>query len=221
MTVLFHPISGQVALIEPQDIPVTVSARGGTGSGDGSRGGSMTGVVAVAGDDTLEIIGVSWSELTDLADGAEVIVSIFAPEALFRLHAAARWGLSGRLSIHPIHDVERIQRRRWPRHPLRFEVMLTPHDGADIDLASVAGRTLDLGIGGLRVETIDRLPPGADATVNLTLPDGLPLVARTTVVCADFTDDGCEYRLVFDHLEQFDARRLTALVDQGSDTVPF
>jgi hypothetical protein len=211
MTVLFHPTSGQVALIEPQDMPDAIRAD--------SDGGSMTGVVAIATDDTLEIIGVSWSELTELVDGAEVIVSIFAPEALFRLHATARWGVSGRLSITPIHDVERIQRRRWPRHPLRFEVMLTPHDGVN-DLPRVAGRTLDLGVGGLRVETIDRLPAGADATVSLTLPDGLPLVARTTVVCADFSDDGCEYRLVFDQLREADARRLTALVDQGSDAVP-
>lgn len=212
MTVLFHATSGQVALIEPQDVPVAIHA--------GPDSGSMTGVVAIAGDDTLEIIGVSWSELTDLADGAEVIVSIFAPEALFRLHATARWGVSGRLSITPIHDVERIQRRRWPRHPLRFEVMLTPHDGVSSDLPYVAGRTLDLGVGGLRVETIDRLPAGADATVSLTLPDGLPLVARTTVVCADFSDDGCEYRLVFDQLSDVDIRRLTALVDQGRDTFP-
>jgi hypothetical protein len=211
MTALFHPTSGQVALIEPQDMPVAIRA--------GSDGASMTGVVAIATDDTLEIIGVSWSELNELVDGAEVIVSIFAPEALFRLHATARWGVSGRLSITPIHDIERIQRRRWPRHPLRFEVMLTPHDGVN-DLPRIAGRTLDLGVGGLRVETIDRLPAGADATVSLTLPDGLPLVARTTVVCADFSEDGCEYRLVFDQQREVDARRLMALVDQGSDDVP-
>jgi hypothetical protein len=62
------------------------------------------------------------------------------------------------------------------------------------------------------VETIRRLPPGADLTVMLTLPDGGRLVARTAVVSADVSDDGCEYRLAFDSLDDIDAARLMALV---------
>jgi hypothetical protein len=148
----------------------------------------------------------------DLRDGTEVVVSIFAPDALYRIRAAAHWCPLGRLAIDPVHDVERIERRSWPRHALNFNVTLAALDGPGDDVTGVAGRTLDLGVAGLRVETSRRLPPGADLTVMLTLPDGDRLVARTTVVSAHVGDDGCEYRLAFDALEDIDIARLMALV---------
>jgi hypothetical protein len=141
-----------------------------------------------------------------------VIVSIFATDALYRLSATARWAGSGRLTIQPIHDVERIQRRRWPRHPLHLDVTLLPLDGPDPRASSVTGHTIDLSVGGLRVATRGLLPHGADPTVVLTMPSGDPLVARTTIVYAETHEGGGEYRLVFNELEDADLNRLTALV---------
>lgn len=51
----------------------------------------------------------------------------------------------------------------------------------------------------------------------LTLPDGIRLVARTTVVYAYVQGDVFEYRLAFDQLDEIDASRLTALVGSSDD----
>jgi PilZ domain len=181
----FHPIAGQIALIEP--VPQTLDVP--------AAGGALTGVVETAGTDSLTIMGLSSRAL---ADNAEVVVSIFAPEALYRIQGLAHWGDSGRLVIDPIHDVKQIQRRRWRRHPVHFNVTLASLDEADDDVGGVAGRTIDLGMGGLRVETIRRLRPGADPTVIFTLPDGSSVVARTTVTSVSVSESGCEYGLAFD-----------------------
>jgi hypothetical protein len=51
----------------------------------------------------------------------------------------------------------------------------------------------------------------------LTLPDGIRLVARTTVVYAYVKDDIFEYRLAFDQLDDVDVTSLTApLVGAGT-----
>jgi hypothetical protein len=171
-------------------------------------------VVQDAGTKVLTIMGLSSH---DLADDSEVVVSIFAPEALYRIEALAHWGDSGRLFIEPINGVERIQRRRWPRHAVHVNVTIASLDQADDNIGGVAGRTIDLGMGGLRVETIRRLSPGADLTVMFTLPDGASVVARTTVISADVSDSGCEYGLAFSELEDADATHLMALV--GARTV--
>jgi hypothetical protein len=173
----------------------------------------MTGTVDVGNNPVLTIMELS---SVDLADGSEVVVSFFAPEALYRIHAAARWGPSGRLAIDPIHGVERIERRSWPRHALHIDVTLATLDGPDDDMIGVAGRTLDIGMAGLRVQTIRRLPAGADVTAILTLPDGGRLVARTTVVSAHTGEGGFEYRLAFDPLDNVDATRVVALVGAGT-----
>src|ERR1700704_2389945 len=102
MALSFHPTPGQVALVEP--------ALAQTGQHTG-----VTGVVAVDDDDKFHVIGVTWPEMHE---DTEVVVSIFAPEALYRLTGTARWAGSQRLTVDPIHDVERIQRRRWPRHSI-------------------------------------------------------------------------------------------------------
>jgi hypothetical protein len=198
----FNPTPGQVALVERQDRghPLPAPAH------------PLTGVVGTGSDELLTLIGLS---SPDLADGTEVVVSIFAPEALYRIRATAYWGLSGRLAIDPIHHVERVQRRRWPRHMINLDATLVPLDGPDYGVTGIHGHTLDLGMGGLRVETSRRLPRGADMTVILTLPDGARLLARTTVVAADIREGVFEYRLAFDQLDDDDAAHLTALV--GSD----
>jgi hypothetical protein len=199
VSISFHPSDGQVALIELDDL----------GQHGTDRTGPLTGMVDGGSTEILTLLGVSSS---DLVDGTEVVVSIFAPEALYRIRATAHWGPFGKLAIEPIYDVQRIERRNWPRHALHINVTLVALDGPGDDVTGVAGRTLDLGVAGLRVETIRRLPPGADLTVMLTLPDGGRLVARTTMVAAQVSDDSCEYRLAFDALDDIDAARLMALV---------
>lgn len=194
---IFHPTAGQVALIERER------------PGDDAPA-PMTGVVDSGSDEVLTIVGV---EPGNLPEGAQVLVSIFARDALYRIRATAHWASSGRLAMDPIHDVERIQRRRWPRHAIHLDVTLASLDGPDPSLGGVPGRTLDIGMGGLRVVTTHHLPPGADVTVILPLPDGAPLVARTTVVAVDVRDDMVEYRLAFDQLDELDTTNLSALLD--------
>jgi hypothetical protein len=198
----FHPTAGQVALIEPEE----------GGQVDHDAASRMIGVVA-GSDGVVTIVGVAAPQL---ADAAEVVVSIFTAEGLYRIRATSHWNGAGRLTLDPIHETERIQRRRWPRHPVHLEVTLASLDDDASEVTGVHGETLDLCVGGLRVAAARRLPPGADLTVMLTLPDGVRLVARTTVVSAYIRDDIFEYRLAFDQLDEVDATHLTALV--GADT---
>jgi len=153
-----------------------------------------------------------------LASDVEVVVSIFAPEALYRIQGFAHWLDPGRLVVDPIRDVERIQRRRWPRHALHVDVTLASLDGSDGAVGGVTGRTIDIGMGGLRVETVCPLTPGVDLTVMFTLPDRSCVVARTIVVSAKVNDSGCEYGLAFQQLDDADATHLMALV--GAQAVP-
>jgi hypothetical protein len=204
MTLAFHPSASQVALIEPEV----------NGHVDHDAAHRLMGVVANS-EGPVVIMGVSPSQL---ADGSEVTVSIFTAEGLYRMRATSHWDGAGQLRIDPIHDTERVQRRNWPRHPLHLAVTLAALDGDSGDVTGVAGETLDLSVGGLRVATDRCLPPGADLTVMLTLPDGVRLVARTTVVYAYVKDDIFEYRLAFDQLDEIDVTRLTALVGAGIDT---
>jgi hypothetical protein len=199
----FHPTAGQIALIER--LPDGIGALDGTDT--------LTGVVESAVGDALTIMGLSSN---DLADDAEVMVSIFAPEALYRIHGLSQWTDSGRLVIGPVEDVEQIQRRRWPRHPVHVNVTLASLDEDEDDVGGVAGRTIDLGMGGLRVETIRKVTPGVDLTVMFTLPDGASVVARTTVISADVSDEGCEYGLAFEQLDDEDATHLMSLVGARS-----
>jgi PilZ domain len=204
VTLVFHPMALQVALIEPEV----------HGQVDHDAGHRLMGVVANS-EGPLIILGVSASQL---ADGSEVMVSIFTPEGLYRMRATSHWDGTGRLMVDPIHATERVQRRNWPRHPLHLDVTLAPLDGDSGDVTGVTGQTLDLSVGGLRVATNRCLPPGADLTVMLTLPDGIRLVARTTVVYAYLKDDIFEYRLAFDQLDEIDLTRLTALVGGGTSS---
>jgi hypothetical protein len=199
----FHPTAGQIALVEPMPEGVDAPA----------ENGALTGVVESAAPDGLTIMGLSSH---NLADDAEVVVSIFAPEALYRIQGNAHWSDSGRLVIDPVDDVEQIQRRRWPRHPVHVNVTLASLDEGDDDVGGVAGRTIDLGMGGLRVETIRKVTPGVDLTVMFTLPDGASVVARTTVISAHVSDRGCEYGLAFEELDDEDATHLMSLVGARS-----
>lgn len=201
VTVLCYPTAGRIALVEPQE-------RGRDGR---ARACPLIGVVDADGEGLLTIVGVS---SPNLADGTEVIVSIFAPEALYRIKGAVHWRTGDLLTIATDYDVERVQRRRWSRHPLQLGVRLAAIDGADFRDADIAGRTLDVGLGGLRIETVRRLPERATLLAIVALPDGERLVAQTAVVTADFGERGCEYRLAFDHLDEVDVVRLVSLFAQ-------
>jgi hypothetical protein len=202
MLLAFPPPAGQVALIEPQELRWPADA----------KLGPVSGVVEAGDGDTLTIVGVS---PPDLPEGTEVTVSIFAPEALYRIRAGAHWLSSDRLTLDPIHDVERVQRRRWSRHELHLDVRLAPLDRAG-HTPGIEGRTLDIGLGGVRIETGTRLPFGPDLSVILMLPDGAPLVARASVVATDDRDGWFEYRLAFDALDEVDTANLAALLDPQS-----
>jgi hypothetical protein len=191
-----HLAAGQVALIEPEEF----------GPHGWRWADPVSGVVDNV-DDDLVTIGVA---AADLIDGSEVMVSVFAPDALYRIRAQARWIGAERVALDPIHDVECIQRRRWPRHVLHLDVTLAPliPEGG-----TIAGRTLDIGIGGLRVETEAALGEATHVTVTLMLPDGVPLVARATVIATADHDGRFEHRLAFDQLDDLDVTNLAALLD--------
>ena len=191
---IFRPRPGQVVLVEPE--------------GATADGTCLTGLVVTdnGGDVTIDL-GVS---ARALADGTDVVASIFAPEALYRLHATAHLARSGLLSLDPVREVERVQRRTRPRRACNLAVTLLVDGQAAED--AVAGRTLDLGPGGMRVETVQALPGDpAEATVTVAVPRGPALVARVRVVHVSSEDDDWEYRLAFSDLSEADTARIARL----------
>lgn len=199
----FRPRAGQVVLLEYE--------------GDHAEGTCLTGLVVKdeGGDVTIDV-GASGPAP---AEGSKVVASVFAPEALYRLHATARPGRGGLVALDPVHEIERVQRRSWPRRALHLSVTLVPLDGTgtDADFTGVAGRTVDVGVGGMRVETIQPLPGGIDPSVMMTLEDGTSMFLPTRVVHVDIGPESCEYRLAFHELPEDDAARLAALVS-GRDS---
>ncbi len=193
----FCPSDGQSAVVE--------FSLGAAGNGPDA----LTGVVVVDADNEwgIELHGPP----AELADGALVTVSIFAHDALYRLRGTAHYRWAGYLALRPVYEVDRIQRRLWPRFPMDVEVTLAAMEGSDADFTGVTGRTIDISVGGLQVLTEQRLRPGADPTVMLTLPDGGRLVARARVVHSDSSALGYRYRLAFDQIEEGDTTRIMAL----------
>jgi hypothetical protein len=202
VSVSFHPSAGQVALIAPASNDQLEHDRRLIGIVSGTVG-------------TLTVVGLS---VSDLADGSDIVVSIFTGEGLYKIRALARWDDPGELTIDPIREVELIQRRRWPRRPIHLDVAVARSHLERGDHSVVAGQTLDVSMGGIRVATDRRLPPGTDLEVTISLPDGRRMVARSTVVYAFVKDDAFEYRLAFDQLSDAGATSLDALV--GIATMP-
>jgi hypothetical protein len=139
----------------------------------------------------------------------QVSVSVFAPDALYRI--------TGKATANGLEvvcaagmEVERIQRRRWPRKRLALAVTLCAVDNG-VRLSGVPGRTVDLSVGGLCVETIRQLDGSDDPTVILDLPDGTAIVASVQIVAGDDLGDGWRYRLAFQGLDRSDADRLAEL----------
>jgi c-di-GMP-binding flagellar brake protein YcgR len=198
----FWPSDGQSAVVEV--------ARGGSGS----RPAALTGVVIV---DAEREWGIELrSPSSELDDGALVTVSIFAHDALYRLRGTAHYRWAGCLALRPIYEVDRIQRRLWPRFAIDVDVTLAAMEGSDADFTGVTGRTIDISVGGLQVQTEHQLRSGADPTVVLTLPDGGRLVARARVVHSDVSAGGYRYRLAFDQIEDGDTTRIMALAGSSA-----
>jgi PilZ domain len=198
----FCPSDGQSALVE-------------FSLGTGGPGPApLTGIVVVDSDQEWGI--ELKSPPTELADGTLVTVSIFAHDGLYRLRGIAHYRWAGYLALRPVYEVDRVQRRLWPRFPIELDVTLAAIEGSDADFTGVTGRTIDISVGGLQVQTVHQLRPGADPTVMLTLPDGARLVARARVVQGGATDGGYRYRLAFDQIDDGDTTRIMALA--GSAT---
>jgi hypothetical protein len=195
-------MAGQIVMVEPVDEDV------------GER--CFTGVVMQPTDERVTIdIGPG---AVKLMDGAPVVVSVFSPDALYRLRGEIRTKSSSVVLLDPLIDIERVQRRRSPRKALRVSVTLVSSDESDPDVSRVAGRSLDIGAGGLRVETIRPLPPAAEPIAIVSVPHGAPLMLPTRVITSRVDDDGCEYRLAFTQLRQSDAERLALLIGGARST---
>lgn len=168
-----------------------------------------TGVVSELQEGTVTVIcdGDPW-EGTEMAS---VQVSVFAPDALYRLTGAAR--VSGsEVTVGPGCAYERIQRRQWPRRRLDLPATVCPLE-AGHRLAGVPARTVDVGLGGVSVETLRPLDGEDNPMLILNLPDGTTIVTLTTTVAAEDLGDGWRYRLAFKDLDSHDRYRLAGVVE--------
>jgi len=83
-------------------------------------------------------------------------------------------------------------------------------DGRRVE--GVSGRTVDVGVGGLCVETLREVPGEGDPMVILSLPDGTSVVALTSTVAVEDLGDGWRYRLAFLDIDAHDAGRIADVV---------
>ena len=144
------------------------------------------------------------------ADSGRINVSVFAPDALYKLSGEVMVK-DRELTLGPELNVERIQRRRWPRRRLDMPVTVCPvADGRRVE--GVPGRTIDIGVGGVCVETLRPVSGEGDPMIILSLPDGTTIVSLTSTVGVEDLGDGWRYRLAFRNLEAHDAGRLSELV---------
>jgi c-di-GMP-binding flagellar brake protein YcgR len=189
----FRPSPGQVALVE----------RPGAAE-------QVTGLVGASDADRVEIdLGMS----NAASDGGEVVVSVCAPDALYRLRATSVPGRDkGILVLTQIHELERIQRRTARRVRIRVGVALACFDESVGELRTISGFTVDLGVGGVQLQTLRPLPPG-DPTVLLTLPDGATVSAQAIVLQTMRDGDVYRSRLAFQDLDADAMKALSALVE--------
>jgi len=193
MSIDFQPGPGQVALVEYAE----------------RSDECLTGLVLAEDSGHMAIdLGASGPLR---AERDEVVVSVFAPDALYRLRATARSGQpEGVIVLTPVHKVERIQRRGAARAAIRLGVTIAAIDSPAVE--SIVGRTVDVGLGGLRVETLRPVPHG-DLAATLTLPGGTSVVARVHVLAVSTDADGYDYRLVFGELDRPETEAIAAVVE--------
>jgi hypothetical protein len=165
----------------------------------------LTGTVCEVGDGWITV-GCD-QDCWDSGDRRQVSMTIFSPEALFRFSSSAAVVAPRTLELGDGMQVEVVQRRRWPRRPLDLPVMLCPVVGG-ARVEGVPGRTVDVGIGGVCVETLRQVEGEGDPMIILSLPDGTTIVAGTMTVDTEELGDGWRYRLAFDHIDANDAGRL-------------
>ncbi len=197
----WKPVPGQVALIEYADDPP-----GETNCLTGLVLGDINGHVTVD-------LGASGPLAADVG---EIVVSFFSPEALYRVRATARTSdPPAVIELDQVIDVERVQRRVFPRIPLRVPVVLSAFDELSTSgFPSVTGWTIDIGPGGLRVETQLPFPSGGDPTVAVHVDGQRHIVARTRIVLADVEEAHSEYRLAFTELSDEDEATINELVEE-------
>jgi hypothetical protein len=201
MPTVYRPLPGQVAMVQRDD-------------GD-PEARPLTGIVLAIGDGPVAVdVGPGGAHL----EGFDVVVSVCAADAMYRLRGMARLDDRGAVMLDPLHGVEKVQRRRSHRRPLRMGVTLVPTTETAIDPARVAGRSVDVGPGGVQVETVVPLPADADPVAIMSFPVGSPLMVKTRVVASEVAYERCRYRLVFTDLRPSDADRL-ALLLAASETV--
>lgn len=188
---------------------------------DGPTG--LVGLTALVEVGTVETTGgvaaVEGNRVTidlddDILPGGDigvVTVSVFAPDALYRMVGRAEVK-DRHLNTGPGTTTERIQRRKWPRRRLDLPVTVCPvADGLRIE--GVPGRTVDVGIGGCCVETLRPVEGEGDPMVIISLPDGTTIVSGTSTVATEDLGDGWRYRLAFRDLDAHDAGRLADLTN--------
>jgi hypothetical protein len=191
----WRPNPGQIALVEPSDAEPGQEC--------------LTGVV-VQGDRVTIDLGASPRPPAGVTD---VVVSFFAPEALYRLTAKADHHGDGLLALD-VTDVERIQRRNTPRVLMSLPIRLRPMAG-DTKSSVLSGETLDVSAGGCRVTTNRPWSEDTDPILSIDLPDGESLVTEARVITGDPSGGGWEYRLAFPGIADIDRERLSRLVALG------
>lgn len=186
-------LEGQTALVE-------------TGAGE-ATGTVATAVLAAGG--AAVTVTCDGEVLVGSEDG-DVVICVFAADALYRFSGAAK--VKGpEVSLGPGAAMERIQRRKWPRRRLDMAVTVCPvADGRRVE--GVPGRTVDIGVGGVCVETLRPVEGEGDPMVILSLPDGTTIVSLTSTVGFEDLGDGWRYRLAFQNLDAYDAGRIAELV---------
>ena len=167
----------------------------------------LTGVVVGSHDDQM-IIELSCSSIGP-PDGSRLAVSLFAPEALYRMSGTARTDEPGFLTLDCCEPLETIHRRGWPRCKACLPVAMVP---VDQSVGGVRGETIDIGVGGALVRTMAPLPSGCDPLLALTLPGGDTLLIEGRVVAAESNEPFYEYRVAFWEPDEVAVGRLAELV---------
>jgi hypothetical protein len=96
-------------------------------------------------------------------------------------------------------------RRQVPRTRRSLPVHVIDADG---DFSVITGRSLDVGLGGLRIVLPGPLRAAADVLVQVDLPDGGQVIANARIADAEQHHGGFAYRLIFLDLGEDDLSSL-------------